>query len=160
MAYSVNKVILLGNLGTDPEVRYTQGGQAVANFRMATTESIPGRDGNREDRTEWHNVVVWAKLAELCRDYLSKGRKVYVEGRLQTRKWQDREGKDRYTTEVVAREVVFLDSKGDRASDPGEGPPRRSQRQSQPPADQNSGPGPAPADDLPPPPGIDDDIPF
>jgi single-strand DNA-binding protein len=109
MGYSVNKVILLGNLGADPELRYTKSGTAVANFRMATSVSVKSGD-EYEDRTEWHSVVVWDKLGELCNEHLVKGRKVYVEGRLQTRKWQDRDGTDRYTTEVVAREVVFLDA--------------------------------------------------
>ena len=114
MAYSVNKVTLLGNLGRDPEVRFTQGGRAVANFTIATTESW-GQGPERQEKTEWHKVVVWGKLAELCGQYLSKGRQVYVEGRIQTRKYQDRDGTDRYVTEIVAREIVFL-SGGDRQS--------------------------------------------
>jgi single-strand DNA-binding protein len=106
---SVNKVILLGNLGADPEVRFTQGGQAVANFRMATTDSWMDKNTNqKQERTEWHRVVVWGKLAELCGEYLKKGRQCYVEGRLQTREWQDKEGQKRYTTEIVASQVVFL----------------------------------------------------
>ena len=106
---SVNKVILLGNLGADPEVRFTPGGQPVANFRMATTDSWMDKNSNqRQERTEWHRVVVWGKLAELCGEYLKKGRQCYVEGRLQTREWQDKDGQKRYTTEVVANQVVFL----------------------------------------------------
>ena len=105
---SVNKVILIGNLGRDPEIRYTQGGQAVANFTLATSESFNSREGKREERTEWHRIVVWGKTAELCAQYLSKGRTVYIEGRLQTREWEDKEGQKRKTTEVVAQTVQFL----------------------------------------------------
>ncbi|MBN95058.1 MAG: single-stranded DNA-binding protein [Deltaproteobacteria bacterium] len=105
MAYSVNKVLLLGNLGRDPEVRYTQAGKPVANFTLATSERS-GRDG--QDRTEWHNIVAWDKLAELCERLIKKGSKVYVEGRLQTREYTDRNGNKRWMTEVVAREMVFL----------------------------------------------------
>ena len=115
---SVNKVILLGRLGADPELRYTGGGQPVANFRIATTERIK-RNENWEERTEWHRVVVWGKLAENCSQYLSKGREVYVEGRLQTRQWNDQNGNTRYTTEIVAREVVFL-SGGRQQNGPGQ----------------------------------------
>jgi single-strand DNA-binding protein len=105
---SVNKVILVGNLGRDPEVRYTPGGQAVANFTVATNDSWTDKAGQKQERTEWHRVVVWAKLAELCGEYLSKGRQVYLEGRLQTREWTNKEGAKQYTTEVVANQVVFL----------------------------------------------------
>ncbi len=105
----VNKVILIGNLGQDPEVRYTPSGQAVANLRIATTESWNSKEnGQREQRTEWHRVVVWGKQAENCSQYLSKGRQVYVEGRLQTRSWNDKDGNTRYTTEIVANNVQFL----------------------------------------------------
>lgn len=108
---SVNKVILVGNLGADPDVRYTPGGQAVANFNIATNERWKNKTtGQPEERTEWHRVVTFGKLAELCRDYLSKGRPVYMEGRLQTRKWEDKEGQTRYTTEIVAQTVQFLGS--------------------------------------------------
>lgn len=110
---SVNKVILLGNLGADPEIRFTPGGQAVANFRMATTDSWADKNsGQRQERTEWHRVVVWGKLAELCGEYLKKGRQCYVEGRMQTREWQDKDGQKRFTTEVVASQVVFLGGGG------------------------------------------------
>jgi len=112
MAGSVNKVILLGRLGADPDLRHTPSGQAVANFNVATNERVQ-RDGTWEDRPEWHRVVVWGKLAERCKQYLSKGAQVYLEGRLQTRKWQDREGGDRYTTEIVAGTVQFLTSSGE-----------------------------------------------
>jgi single-strand DNA-binding protein len=107
----VNKVILIGNLGADPEVRYTQNGTAVANFRLATTETWK-KEGEREEQTEWHRVVAFARLGEICGEYLSKGSKVYIEGRLQTRKWEDKEGNARYTTEVVAREMKMLSPRG------------------------------------------------
>jgi len=113
MAYAVNKVILLGNLGKDPEVRYTQTGKAVTSFSIATSERA-GRDGN--ERTEWHNIVAWDKLAELCGRLVRKGNKVYVEGRLQTREYTDRDGNKRWSTEVVAREMVFLTTDRDGAS--------------------------------------------
>lgn len=109
---TVNKVILIGNLGADPEIRYTAGGQAVANFRLATSENWTNKEGQREQRTEWHRVVVWGKQAELCKEYLSKGRQVFVEGRLQTRQWDDKDGNTRYTTEVVAQGVRFLGGRG------------------------------------------------
>lgn len=107
----VNKVILIGNLGADPEVRYTQNGTAVANFRLATTETWT-KEGKKEEQTEWHRVVAFARLGEICGEYLSKGSKVYVEGRLQTRKWEDRDGNARYTTEIVAREMKMLSARG------------------------------------------------
>ncbi len=105
---SVNKVILIGNLGADPEARYTANGRAVTNFRMATTERFNDRDGNLQERTEWHRVVVWGKQAESCKSFLSKGKQVYVEGKLQTREWAGQDGNKRYTTEIVADQVVFL----------------------------------------------------
>jgi single-strand DNA-binding protein len=104
----INKVILIGNLGRDPELRYTKGGQAVANFSVATSESWSNREGNREERTEWHRVVAWGRTAELCAQYLSKGRTVYVEGSLRTREWEDREGQKRQTQEIHALTVQFL----------------------------------------------------
>lgn len=108
---SVNKVIVLGNLGKDPEVRHLPNGDAVCNFSLATTESWKDKDGNKQDKTEWHNVVIFRKLAEIAGEYLKKGRPVYIEGRLQTRKWQDKEGKDRYTTEIVADQMQMLGSR-------------------------------------------------
>ncbi|HYO58580.1 single-stranded DNA-binding protein [Archangium sp.] len=108
MAGGVNKVILIGNLGADPEVRFTPGGQAVANFRIATSDTWTDKNGQKQERTEWHRIVVWGKLAELCGEYLKKGRQCYVEGRLQTREWTDKEGRKNYTTEVVANAVTFL----------------------------------------------------
>ena len=107
----VNKVILIGNLGADPEVRYAQNGRAVANFRLATTETWK-REGEKEEQTEWHRVVTFGRLAEICGEYLSKGSKVYIEGRIQTRKWEDRDGNARYTTEIVAREMKMLSPRG------------------------------------------------
>ncbi|MFO7155488.1 MAG: single-stranded DNA-binding protein [Pseudomonadota bacterium] len=120
---SVNKVILVGHLGADPEVRFTPSGQAVANFRMATSEAWTDRaTGQRQERTEWHRVVVWGKLGELCGEYLRKGRQCYVEGRLQTREWQDRDGQKRYTTEIVASQVIFLGGRGEGAPASAAGP--------------------------------------
>jgi single-strand DNA-binding protein len=111
---SVNKVILVGHLGQDPEQRYTQGGAAVTNFRMATNESYNDRStGEKVEKTEWHRIVCWGKLAEIVGQYLTKGRQVYVEGNLQTRQWKDKEGNDRYTTEVRASDLVMLGSKPD-----------------------------------------------
>jgi single-strand DNA-binding protein len=143
---SVNKVILIGNLGRDPELRYTQGGQAVANFTLATTERFAGRDGGeRQERTEWHRVTAWGRTAELCAQYLSKGRSVYVEGRLQTREWEDKEGQKRRTTEVVALSVQFL---GGREGGAGAGAGAARHTGGAPPAD-DEGPPPPPADDIP-----------
>ncbi len=105
---SVNKVILIGNLGRDPEVRYTQNGSAVANFTLATNEVWTDKGGERQERTEWHRVVVWGKQAEIVREHLTKGKQVYVEGSLQTRQWDDREGHKRTTTEIKALRVVML----------------------------------------------------
>lgn len=112
---SLNKVFLIGRLGTDPEVRQTKTGQAVANFSLATSEHFNDRDGNKQERTEWHKVVVWGKQADLVGQYLAKGRQVFVEGKLQTRSWEDQQGQKRYTTEIVAGNVRFLDSKGEGA---------------------------------------------
>ncbi|MDO8461707.1 MAG: single-stranded DNA-binding protein [Deltaproteobacteria bacterium] len=112
---SLNKVILIGNLGSDPEVRSTANNQTVATFNIATTEKWTGKTGEAAEKTEWHRIVVWGKLAEICREYLSKGRQVYIEGRLQTRQWDDKEGKKRSTTEIVAQNVQFLGSPSDRS---------------------------------------------
>ena len=105
---SVNKVILLGRLGQNPEIRYTPGGAAVANFSIATNEAWQDKNGQKQERTEWHRIVVWGKLAELCSQYLTKGRQAYIEGSLQTRQWQDKDGQTRYTTEVKAQTVQFI----------------------------------------------------
>lgn len=137
---SVNKVILLGNLGRDPELRYTPGGQAVANFTVATNERFTTKDGDKQERTEWHRIVAWGRTGEICAQYLSKGRSVYVEGRLQTREWEDKEGGKRRTTEIVANTVQFIGGRGE--SGPGGSP-----------SDGGSGgsfdSGPPPADDVP-----------
>ena len=122
----VNKVILVGNLGRDPEVRYTKNGQAVTTFSLATTERWTNRDGQREDKTEWHRIVAWGKLGEICGEYLSKGKQVYIEGRLQTREWEDSDGNKRQTTEIVANNMTMLgqgqDRKSVEASDPSAAP--------------------------------------
>jgi single-strand DNA-binding protein len=108
----INKVILIGRLGQDPEVRYTPSGVAVANFSIATSEEWTEKDtGEKKERTEWHRIVAWRRLGEICGEYLSKGRQVYIEGRLQTRSWDDRDGNKRYTTEIVANDVQFLGSR-------------------------------------------------
>jgi single-strand DNA-binding protein len=113
MARSVNKVILIGNLGNDPEIRYTPNGSAVANVSLATSESWRDKQsGEMQDRTEWHRVVFFNRLAEIVGEYLKKGSKVYVEGALRTRKWQDKDGRDRQTTEIIANEMAMLDSRG------------------------------------------------
>ena len=104
----INKVIIVGNLGKDPELRHTPQGQAVANFSIATSESWNDKQGQKQERTEWHRIVVWGKLGELCAKYLTKGRQAYVEGKLQTRSWDDKDGQKRYTTEIVASTVQFL----------------------------------------------------
>ncbi|MCH7675563.1 single-stranded DNA-binding protein [candidate division KSB1 bacterium] len=127
---SVNKVILIGNLGSDPELKYTPSGAAVTNFNVATNEVWNDKDGNKQERTEWHRVVLWRKLAEIAGEYLKKGSKIYLEGRLQTRSWEDKDGVKRYTTEVVADNMTMLDAKSEgsgsdvsSAPPPGEAPP-------------------------------------
>lgn len=157
MAGGVNKVILIGNLGADPEVRYTPSGQPVANFRIATSETWVDKQGQKQERTEWHRIVAWGKLAELCGEYLSKGRQVFVEGKLQTRQWEDRDGNKRFTTEIQAREITFLGGRG-------EGAPAG---RSKPSAGTGTGAGTgaeAAGDDAGyeygPPPMTDDDVPF
>lgn len=156
MARGVNKVILVGNLGKDPEVRYSPNGQAIANCTIATSESWKDKNtGEKQEKTEWHRIVFFGRLAEIAGEYLKKGSQIYVEGRLQTRKWQDKDGQDRYTTEIVANEMQMLGSRG------GAGMPSDS---SQEPAFESAAParasaggsggGKAPAPDF------DDDIPF
>ena len=108
---SLNKVLLIANLGKDPEVRYTASGTAVASFSLATSEKFKNKGGEWEERTEWHNVILWGRLAEIAGEYLSKGKTVYIEGRLQTRKWQDKDGKDRFTTEIVGEKMQMLSRK-------------------------------------------------
>ncbi len=139
----VNRVILVGRLGKDPEMRYTAGGAPVAHFSLATDESWKDQNGERQKRTEWHNIVVWNKLAETCNQYLSKGKMVYIEGRIQTREWDDKDGNKRRTTEIVASDMRMLERKSDGT-----------------PVAETAGERPAPAA-KPMEPGItDDDIPF
>ena len=110
---SVNKAILIGNLGRDPELRHTASGKSVATFTVATNRSWTGPDGSSQEETEWHNIVAWDRLAEICQQYLQKGRKVYIEGRIQTRSWDDKTtGQKRYMTEIVANQMIILDSAG------------------------------------------------
>ena len=109
----VNKVILIGNLGSDPTVRYTPQGTAVANVNIATSERFTNKSGEKEERTEWHRIVAWGKLAEICQQYLKKGKQVYIEGRLQTRQWEDQQGQKRSTTEVVANNMTMLGRAGE-----------------------------------------------
>ena len=109
---SVNKVILIGNLGKDPEVRYMPSGEAITNINIATTDNWKDKNGEKQERTEWHRIAFFGKLAEIAGEYLKKGNPVYIEGRLQTRKWQDKEGKERYTTEIVAEKMQMLGSRG------------------------------------------------
>ncbi len=128
-----NKVILIGNIGADPELRYTPNGSAVSNFNIATNESWNDKSGERQERTEWHRIVVWGRLAEICNQYLRKGSKVFIEGRLQTRSWEGQDGQKRYTTEVVARDMQMLSGRDD--PDAGGGFSRDSvRRQREPPA--------------------------
>src|SRR4051794_35925485 len=153
MAGGINKVILIGNLGADPEVRFTQGGQAVANFTIATSESWNDKNGQKQERTEWHRIVVWGKLGELCGEYLAKGRQCFVEGRLQTREWTDKENRKNYTTEVVANNVVFLGSRdGAGKAAPGRSNGRGAEDFGPPPPGMDEGHTQAPAQE--------DDIPF
>ncbi|MFQ5608182.1 MAG: single-stranded DNA-binding protein [Candidatus Zixiibacteriota bacterium] len=113
---SVNKVILIGNLGKDPELKYLPSGSAVTEFSMATTDNWKDKDGNRQERTEWHNIVLWGRTAEVAKEYLAKGRPVYIEGRIQTRSWDDKDGQKRYKTEIVGDRMQFLGSRGDAPS--------------------------------------------
>ena len=128
---SVNKVIIVGRLGQDPELKYTPSGAGVCNFSVATTESWADKSGQKQERTEWHRIVVWGKLAELCNQYLSKGRQAYIEGRLQTRSWEGKDGQKRYTTEINAATVQFLGGAAGASKDASAG----SQQQQQPKAD-------------------------
>lgn len=108
----INKAILIGNLGADPEIRYTQSGTQVATFNIATSERWKGQDGQLQESTEWHRIVAWRRLAEICGEYLNKGSRVYIEGKIQTRKWQDQNGNDKYTTEIIARDMKMLTPRG------------------------------------------------
>lgn len=130
---SVNKVILVGNCGKDPEIRYMPNGEAVANFSIATTDNWKDKNGQRQERTEWHNIVIYRKLAEIAGEYLKKGRPVYIEGRLQTRKWQTKEGQDRYTTEIIAEQMQLLGGRdsSNSSGDSGSSTRQQSQRNSE-----------------------------
>ena len=148
MSRGINKVILVGNLGADPETKYGPSGDAITNLRIATSESWTDKNtGQKQERTEWHRVVVFKKLAEICAEYLRKGSQVYIEGSLRTRKWQDKEGKDQYTTEIVANDMTMLGGKG------GGDAPAPERRQERKPA--AAAPAAGGFDD-----GGDDDIPF
>ena len=152
MARGINKVILVGNIGKDPETRYMPNGKAVTNFSVATSESWTDRtSGDKQERTEWHNVVLFEKLAEIAAEYLRKGSQVYIEGSLRTRKWQDKEGKDRYTTEIVGRDMQMLGGRGGAGAGGGEqsggGAGRAAPERSAPPPAADEG-------------EFDDDIPF
>ena len=139
---SVNKVILIGNLGRDPELKYTPGGNAVCNFTLATNEKWTDKAGAKQERTEWHRIVVWGKQAEICGQYLKKGRQAYIEGSLTTREWNDKDGNKRYITEIIARDVRFLGGGGGGqrpAAEPGFSAP----------PGEDAGPAAAEEDDIP-----------
>jgi single-strand DNA-binding protein len=123
----VNKVILIGNLGADPELKYTPSGVPVVNFSLATSESWTDKSGERQERTEWHRIVLWRKLAEIAGQYLRKGSKLYVEGKLQTRSWDDQSGQKRYTTEVVVNDMQMLDQRGEMSAASDSAPPSPSE---------------------------------
>lgn len=150
MARGVNKVILIGNLGADPELKYTPSGTAVCTFRLATSESFKDRDGNMQERTEWHRIVAWTKLGEIAAQYLSKGRQVYVEGSIRTRSWEDQSGERKYMTEIVARDIQFLGGQGGQGGGGGGGGYGGGQ----------GGGGYGGGNDFGGPPSTDDDIPF
>jgi single-strand DNA-binding protein len=150
---SVNKVILIGNLGKDPEVKYTPQGTPVAKFSLATNERYKDKDGNWQDRTEWHNIVVWQRLAEIAGEYLKKGGKVYIEGRLQTHSWDDKQsGQKKYMTEVVANDLVLLGGRGEGAGAAESGGQRAAAGNN---FDQRTPEEPAPSGPI-----TDEDIPF
>jgi len=152
MSRGVNKVILVGNLGADPETRYTAGGSAVTNVSLATTDSWKDKQsGEQQERTEWHRIVFWGRLAEIAAEYLRKGSQIYVEGRIQTRKWQGKDGQDRWTTEIVGNEMQMLGSRGGGQSPP----PDYDGGQSEGTASESSSPKKAAAGE-----DFDDDIPF
>ena len=144
---SVNKVILLGNLGKDPETRYTQGGDAVTNFSIATTERWKNKDGEQQEKTEWHKIVTFGRQAEIAGEYLKKGSQVFIEGRLQTRKWEDKEGVDRYVTEIIGDRFQMIGKRSDADDAPASKPSEK-------PAPKRNPKTGGPAGDL------DDDIPF
>ena len=155
---SVNKVILLSNLGADPEVRYMTNGEAMANIRMATTETWRDKaTGDKKDATEWHRVVFFGRLAEIVKEYLKKGSSVYIEGRIRTRKWQDKEGQERYTTEIIANEMQMLGGRQSASSSGGEAEFGGSMPSQPAPAASGARSAPAKKDPFG---DMDDDIPF
>ncbi len=159
---SLNKATIIGHLGTDPEMRHTPSGQTVVNFSVATNESWGGRDGQeRQEKTEWHRIVAWGRLAEICNEYLRKGRQVYIEGRLQTRSWDDQQGQKRYMTEIIASNMMMLGGRGGEGEYGGGGGGGMS-RQSAPPQTVASPPADAPSDSSSSADyfGSDDDLPF
>jgi single-strand DNA-binding protein len=157
MSGSVNKVILIGRLGKDPEVKYTPSGAPVAKFSLATDESFKDRTGEQQKHTEWHNIVAWNKLAEICGEYLTKGKQVYIEGSIRSRQWQDQAGNKRTTYEIIANRMQMLGSKADSERVPSGGMDRPAAERSAPPAP----PSPSAEPVSPPEPEIsDEDIPF
>lgn len=148
---SVNRVILVGNLGANPEVRFTQGGQPVANLRIATTERWTDKSGQRQESTEWHRVVLFGKTAEIAQKYLTKGRQVFIEGRIQTRQWQDQQGQKRYSTEIVATNMQMLGGRGGEGAGAGAGAGMRDDMNQTVPPDDTIGSefGGGPDDDIP-----------
>jgi len=152
--HGVNKVILVGNLGQDPEVKYMQNGKAVANLSIATSESWNDQQGQKQERTEWHRLTAYDKLAEIIGEYVKKGSKIYVEGKLQTRKWQDQQGQDRYTTEVIINQMQMLDGKKDGGQQAQQQQQRQLQQQPRQQAPQQAPVNNAPQIDF------DSDIPF
>lgn len=164
--HGVNKVILIGNLGQDPEIRYMQNGKAVANLSIATSESWNDQQGQKQEKTEWHRITAYDKLAEIIGEYVKKGSKIYVEGKLQTRKWQDQQGQDKYTTEVIINQMQMLDGKKDGGNGGGQQQPQQPQRQTQQQQYQQPAPQRPPQQAAPhpqhnePPMNFDDDIPF
>lgn len=156
MARGINKVILVGNLGADPETRYMPSGKAVSNIRIATSESwCDKQTGDQQERTEWHSVVLYDKLGEIAAEYLRKGSQVYIEGSIRTRKWQDKEGKDRFTTEIIARDMQMLGGRGGAQGGMGSGGGSGGESRSRPPASDDRGAPPGGGEG-----GFDDDIPF
>ncbi|HET7214206.1 MAG TPA: single-stranded DNA-binding protein [Terriglobia bacterium] len=155
MAGTVNKVILIGRVGRDPEVRYTSGGAPVANFSVATDESFKSRNGEQQQHTEWHKVVAWNKLAEICGEYLTKGKLVYIEGSIRSREWEDQSGNKRTTVEIVARNMQMLGSRSDAERAAAGGPRPAASRPQAPEEPADSGPEPPPEGEI-----TDDDIPF
>lgn len=145
MAKGINKAIILGRLGSDPEVRHTPGGSTVANFSVATSRSWKNKDGENVDETEWHRIVAWGRLAEICKEYLRKGSQIYLEGRIQTRDWEDQNGQKRYTTEIVMNEMQMLGGSSGGGGSMGGGMGSNQGTSISPPAD----PGPSNADDVP-----------